>query len=79
MTIARRRLGALALAAAFSALLAACGGGGGSSAPAAPPGANVDPNSGNVITGPINKAKDVAGEQESHDQSEEQQIDGLQR
>lgn len=63
-------------ATAVAVLLAAAGcGGGGSDSPAvktpaapAAPGASVDPNSNNVITGPINQAKKVAGQQEQHDQ-----------
>ena len=48
----------------------ACGGGGGDDAPEAPPAApaaNVDPKAGGVVGGPINRAKDVAGDAESRD------------
>mgnify|MGYP005815187779 CR=1 FL=1 len=64
---------AVAAGTAVAALLlaGACGSGGGDDpavrAPAAP-GASVEPSSNNVITGPINQAKRVAGQQEQHDQ-----------
>ncbi len=67
------------LAAGVAALLLAggCGGGGGDDpavkAPPPPaPGANVDPSSNNVITGPINQAKKVAGQQEQRDRELDQ-------
>jgi hypothetical protein len=55
--------------------LGACGGGGGTDAPAAPAAA-VDPSSDNVVTGPVNRAKEAAEAQEAHDRAIEQLGDG---
>lgn len=54
-------------------LAGACGGGGDAGDRPATPGANVDPNSGNVITDPINKAKDAADDAEARDAQIEKQ------
>jgi hypothetical protein len=76
----RRRRAAPALAAALgAALLGACGGsGGGPGAGATPaaPAAAIDRSSGNVITGPVNRARTVAGDQEAHDRALEEQSGG---
>ena len=82
LKIRRRRTAAAA--AAVATLLGGCGGGGGggaTEAPAAPaaateapaaPAAAVDPSSDNVITGPVNQAREAAEAQEAHDRA----IDG---
>jgi hypothetical protein len=73
-----------AAAAGFAVLaltLGACGGGGsssGTSTPttAPPPGANVDPNSGGVVGGPVNKAKGAVNSLNQQQHQEEQQTGG---
>lgn len=77
----RSRRAVLVLVAVVSAGFAgACGGGGGAQTPAAPavtvapaPGAAIDPSSNNVITGPINQARTVAGQASAHEQQLDQQ------
>jgi hypothetical protein len=72
-----------ARAAAFGLALVlgagACGGGGstGTTATTAPgPGANVDPNSGGVVGGPVNKAKTAVTSLNQQQQQLEQQTGG---
>ncbi len=76
----RRGRAVVVAALAAAALLSACGGGGGGATqtPAAPaePAAAVDPSSDNVITGPVNKAKETAEAQEAHDRAIEGTIGG---
>ena len=68
--------GLLALALA----LGACGGGGqstGTTVTTAPgPGAKVDPNSGGVVGGPVNRAKSVVTSLNQQQHQEEQQTGG---
>ncbi len=76
-----RRLVLLAAVAAVGTALGACGstGGGASPSPSTTqqaPGANVDPNSNNVITGPVNKAKSTVDQQNQQLYQEQQQTGG---
>ncbi len=72
---------ASAAAAALVVLaLGACGGGGQSSGTAPTtmpaPGANVDPNSGGIVGGPVNKAKSAVSQLNQQQSQERQQTGG---
>ena len=62
-------------------LLGACGGGGqssGTSAPTTtpPPAANIDPNAGGPVAGPVNKARSAVSQLNQQQQQEQQQTGG---
>lgn len=77
-----RRLGLAACVATIGVVAGACaatGGGGASTPPSTTqpaPGANVDPNSNNFITGPVNKAKSTVQQQNQQLNQEQQQSGG---
>lgn len=68
-----------AAALAGAAILGGCGGGGDKPAAPevstvpAPPAANIDPNADGVLTGPINRARNTAGDAERRSRELDQQ------